>query len=178
MFIHSTTTNVSSPTQKQKDNDNRPNSDSQWSDITKTTDIEVPWKANVFEMPVAMDPQYIIDNFREHREGGCGSILSTGDFQSIIKSELNLSPYIYLIQPMTSNDQALMYALCTQVCYQDEIDDLLEQHSIILADKLIDGYLLSSLNNFDLCFCVNNGEDELYAFVLTIIECEKYDKLI
>jgi hypothetical protein len=28
-----------------------------------------------------------------------------------------------------------MYALCTTVCYQDEIDDLLNQHSEILADK-------------------------------------------
>ncbi|CAF3451019.1 unnamed protein product [Rotaria sp. Silwood1] len=46
------------------------------------------------------------------------------------------------------------------------------------SQKLIGGYLLSSLNNFDLCFVVNNVEDELCAFVLTIIESEKYDKLI
>ncbi|CAF4749932.1 unnamed protein product, partial [Rotaria sp. Silwood2] len=43
---------------------------------------------------------------------------------------------------------------------------------------LIGGYLLSSLNNFDLRFCVNTGEDELCAFVLTIIKSKKYDKLI
>ncbi len=30
-----------------------------------------------------------------------------------------------------------MYALCTTVCYQDEINDLLNQHSEILADKLV-----------------------------------------
>ncbi|CAF1144432.1 unnamed protein product [Rotaria sordida] len=106
------------------------------------------------------------------------NILPMGDFQSIIKPELNSSSNIFLIQPMTSNDQGLMYALCTQVCYRDEIDDLLDQHSEILADKLIGGYLLSSLNNFDLCFSVNNVEDELCGFVLTISESEKYDKLI
>ncbi|CAF5104485.1 unnamed protein product, partial [Rotaria magnacalcarata] len=43
---------------------------------------------------------------------------------------------------------------------------------------LIGGYLLSSSNNFDLCFSVNNIEDELCAFVLTISESEKYDKII
>ncbi len=43
---------------------------------------------------------------------------------------------------------------------------------------MIGGYLLSSLNNFDLCFVVDNVEDELCAFVLTINESEKYDKLI
>jgi hypothetical protein len=30
-----------------------------------------------------------------------------------------------------------MYALCTTVCYQDEMDDLLNQHSEILADKFV-----------------------------------------
>jgi hypothetical protein len=30
-----------------------------------------------------------------------------------------------------------MYALCTTVCYQKEVDDLLTQHSEILADKLV-----------------------------------------
>ncbi len=43
---------------------------------------------------------------------------------------------------------------------------------------MIGGYFLSSLNNFDLCFVVDNVEDELCAFVLTINESEKYDKLI
>ena len=37
---------------------------------------------------------------------------------------------------------------------------------------------MSSLNHFDLCFSVDNGHDELCAFLLTIIESEKYDKLI
>jgi len=71
-----------------------------------------------------------------------------------------------------------MYALCTTICYQDEIDDLLNQHSEILADKMIGGYLLNSLNNSDLCFVVDNIEDQLCAFVLTINESEKYDKFI
>ncbi len=43
---------------------------------------------------------------------------------------------------------------------------------------MIGGYLLNSLNNFDLSFIVENVEDELCAFVLTINESEKYDKLI
>ncbi len=43
---------------------------------------------------------------------------------------------------------------------------------------MIGGYLLSSLNNFDLCFAVDNVEDKLCAFVLTINESEKYDKFI
>ncbi len=43
---------------------------------------------------------------------------------------------------------------------------------------MIGGYLLNSLNNFDLSFVVENVEDELCAFVLTITESEKYDKLI
>jgi hypothetical protein len=43
---------------------------------------------------------------------------------------------------------------------------------------MIGGYLLSSLNNFDLCFVVDNVEDELCGFVLTINESEKYDKFI
>ncbi len=43
---------------------------------------------------------------------------------------------------------------------------------------MIGGYLLNSLNNFDLSFLVENVEDELCAFVLTINESEKYDKLI
>ncbi len=43
---------------------------------------------------------------------------------------------------------------------------------------MIGGYLLNSLNNFDLSFIVENVEDELCAFVLTITESEKFDKLI
>ncbi|CAM4976801.1 unnamed protein product [Rotaria socialis] len=106
------------------------------------------------------------------------SILPMGDFQSIIKPDINTSPSVFFIQQLSSADQAVIYALCTQVSYRDEIHDLLDQHSEILADKLIGGYLLSSSNNFDLCFSVNNIEDELCAFVLTIIESEKYDKII
>jgi hypothetical protein len=48
----------------------------------------------------------------------------------------------------------------------------------ISFDRMIGGYLLNSLNNFDLSFIVENVEDELCAFVLTINESEKYDKLI
>ncbi|CAF3013340.1 unnamed protein product [Rotaria sp. Silwood2] len=66
----STTTNTSPSSPTQKDDDNPTKSDSQSSNITKTTDINVPWKANVIEMPVAMSSQYITDNFREHRQGG------------------------------------------------------------------------------------------------------------
>jgi hypothetical protein len=43
---------------------------------------------------------------------------------------------------------------------------------------MIGGYLSSSLNTFDLCYAVDNVEDELCVFVLTINESEKYDKLI
>jgi hypothetical protein len=43
---------------------------------------------------------------------------------------------------------------------------------------MIGGYLLNSLNNSDLCFVVDNIEDKLCAFVLTINESEKYDKFI
>jgi hypothetical protein len=48
----------------------------------------------------------------------------------------------------------------------------------ISFNRMIGGYLLNSLNNFDLSFIVENVEDELCAFVLTINESEKYDKLI
>jgi hypothetical protein len=48
----------------------------------------------------------------------------------------------------------------------------------ISFNRMIGGYLLNSLNNFDLSFLVENVEDELCAFVLTINESEKYDKLI
>ena len=43
---------------------------------------------------------------------------------------------------------------------------------------MIGGYLLSSLNNFDLCFGIENIEDKLCGFVLTINESEKYDKFL
>lgn len=40
------------------------------SDASSTAKRDVPWKANVVEMSVAMGPQYIVENYREHREGG------------------------------------------------------------------------------------------------------------
>jgi hypothetical protein len=45
-------------------------------------------------------------------------------------------------------------------------------------NRIIGGYLLSSLNNFDLCFGVENIEEKFCGFVLTINESEKYDKFI
>jgi len=66
----STSINTPPLTKTRKDGDDPTTPDSQSSDITKTTESKVPWKANVIEMPVAMGPQYINDNYREHREGG------------------------------------------------------------------------------------------------------------
>jgi hypothetical protein len=66
----SATNNVPPLTETRKDDDDPAKADSQTPDITKPTENKVPWKANVIEMPVAMGPQYIIDNYREHREGG------------------------------------------------------------------------------------------------------------
>ena len=45
-------------------------------------------------------------------------------------------------------------------------------------NRTIGGYLLNSLNNFDLCFGVENIEDQLCGFVLTINESQKYDQFI
>lgn len=56
---------------ERKTNDDPSASNSQQSPkIEKTSESKVPWKTNVVEMSVAMGPQYIIDNYREHREGG------------------------------------------------------------------------------------------------------------
>ncbi len=44
--------------------------------------------------------------------------------------------------------------------------------------RLIGGYLLSLLDKFDFCFGIDNHEDNLCGFVLTINESEKYDKFI
>ncbi len=44
--------------------------------------------------------------------------------------------------------------------------------------RIIGGYLLNSLNNCDVCFGIDNNEDNLCGFVLTINESEKYDKII
>ena len=49
---------------------------------------------------------------------------------------------------------------------------------LIFLNRIIGGYLLSLLNNFDLCFGIDNNEDNLCGFVLTINESEKYDKFI
>ena len=43
---------------------------------------------------------------------------------------------------------------------------------------MIGGYLSSCLNNNDLCYCVDDIEDRLCAFLMTIIESEKHDKLV
>jgi hypothetical protein len=41
-----------------------------------------------------------------------------------------------------------MYTLCTIVCYQDQIDDLLNQHAEILPDKFV--FVLYSLSGLRL----------------------------
>ncbi|CAF4591580.1 unnamed protein product [Rotaria sp. Silwood2] len=47
---------------------------------------------------------------------------------------------------------------------------------INLKDK--SRYLSSSLNNVNNCYAIDNNEDNLCGFVLTINESEKYDKFI
>ncbi len=49
---------------------------------------------------------------------------------------------------------------------------------IFVLNRMIGGYLLSLLNKFDLCFGIDNNEDNLCGFVLTINESEKYDKYL
>ncbi|CAF3068450.1 unnamed protein product [Rotaria socialis] len=66
----SSTTNISPSNETPKDADNTTKSDSKFPDKTKTTDVKVPWKSNVIEIPVAMSSQYLMENFREHRQGG------------------------------------------------------------------------------------------------------------
>jgi hypothetical protein len=44
--------------------------------------------------------------------------------------------------------------------------------------RIIGGYILNSENNNDLCFGIDNNEDNLCGFVITINESEKYDKYI
>ncbi|CAF2104856.1 unnamed protein product [Rotaria magnacalcarata] len=111
------------------------------SDISSTISLYNDHKRSTVFLSGDIEPASI----RGGLAGEFLSILPMGDFQPIIKPDVNTSP---------------------------------NQHSEILADKLIGGYLLSSSNNFDLCFSVNNIEDELCAFVLTISESEKYDKII
>ncbi|CAF1464001.1 unnamed protein product [Rotaria magnacalcarata] len=105
-------------------------------------------------------------------------ILPLGDFQSLIKSDLNSLSNTFIIRAMTSNDQSSIYDLCSTVCYQDDLSHLLNQHSHILADKIIGGYVSSSLNNNNLCFVIENDQDKICGFLLTINESEKYDKYI
>lgn len=50
--------------------DNTTKTDSQSTNVKQTTSTQSPWKANVVECSVAMGPEYIIENYREHREGG------------------------------------------------------------------------------------------------------------
>ena len=47
-----------------------------------------------------------------------------------------------------------------------------------VLNRIIGGYFFNSLNHFDLCFVVENLEDQICGFVFTINESEKYDKLI
>jgi len=106
------------------------------------------------------------------------NLLPLGDCQSLIKPEFDSQKNIFLIRSMNSNDQSSISNLCTNVCYQEEFDHLFIQYPELIVDRSIGGYWLTLLNNFDLCFSVDNGHDELCAFLLTIIESEKYDKLI
>jgi hypothetical protein len=43
---------------------------------------------------------------------------------------------------------------------------------------MIGRYLLNSINNFDPYFGIDNNEDNLCGFVITINESKKYDKYI
>lgn len=66
-----TSSSSSKPTETDTKSDNVQTSESNNTDVKETkVESTVPWKANVVEMPVAMGPQYIVDNYREHREGG------------------------------------------------------------------------------------------------------------
>ncbi|CAF4751318.1 unnamed protein product, partial [Rotaria sp. Silwood2] len=64
-------------------------------------------------------------------------LLPTGDFQSLIKPGLNSLSKIFFIRSITSNDHASIYALCTTISYQYDIDHLINQYSQILADKFV-----------------------------------------
>lgn len=44
--------------------------------------------------------------------------------------------------------------------------------------RKIGGYLSSALNNSNLCFVIDNNQDNLSGFLLTINESENYDKFI
>jgi hypothetical protein len=48
----------------------------------------------------------------------------------------------------------------------------------LFLNRIIGGYLLSLLNKFDLCFGIDNNEENLCGFVLTINESENYDKYL
>lgn len=75
IWIVSSSTSINTPpqpplTKSSDDPVNTTKSDSPSAKVSKATDSRVPWKANVVETSVAMGPEYIIDNYREHREGG------------------------------------------------------------------------------------------------------------
>ncbi|CAF1237614.1 unnamed protein product, partial [Adineta ricciae] len=106
------------------------------------------------------------------------NILPRGDFQSILHPDVDCSSDIFCIRPMITNDQSCMYELCRRICNEDEIDDQLKGNSNVIGDKMIGGYLFSLSNHFRLCYCVENSKDDFCAFVLTMIESEKYDKFI
>ena len=42
---------------------------------------------------------------------------------------------------------------------------------------MIGGYLFSPMNDFDHCFAVENDDENLCAFAMTIYQSEKYDKV-
>ena len=49
---------------------------------------------------------------------------------------------------------------------------------MLFLNRLIGGYLLSLSEKFDLCFGIDNNEEKLCGFVLTVNESEKYDKYV
>ena len=55
---------------------------------------------------------------------------------------------------------------------------LIDTKGIRLVHRLIGGYFFHSLNHFDLCYVVENVDEEISGFLLTINESEKYDKFI
>lgn len=42
---------------------------------------------------------------------------------------------------------------------------------------MIGGYLFSPMNDFDHCFAVENDEENLCGFAMTIYQSEKYDQV-
>lgn len=54
----------------------------------------------------------------------------------------------------------------------------MEAKIVCFFNRIIGGYFFNSLNHFDLCFVVENVEEQISGFLLTINESEKYDKFI